>query len=81
VTSGEYPVAVAVSPSPPPDQQEGTTARRVCKWCRQPIKSDPHADYGVTGVDNDPFCEERVEGCLACEDGEPHPHQATGESE
>ena len=45
-----------------------------CVYCGAPVEADTEATYGVVGVDGSLCCEDRVPGCLACEDGEAHPH-------
>lgn len=47
-----------------------------CKWCGTKVVPDEDADYGVIGVDGTLCCDDLVEGCPACEDGEAHPHEA-----
>lgn len=54
-----------------------------CRWCGIDItEGHPEADYDAKGTDGSYHCEDRVEGCPACEDGEAHPHESlTGTSD
>lgn len=43
-----------------------------CRWCGQEIAK---SGDGWSDADKDALCPNHVEGCGACDDGEPHPHE------
>jgi hypothetical protein len=47
----------------------------ACRWCGTEVVDDPAGTYGVVGADGSLCCEDRIDDCPACEDGEAHPHQ------
>lgn len=50
----------------------------TCVWCGLVIR---WGDCGWLDEFGWPCCEIRVEGCLACDDGEPHPHEPADDEE